>query len=60
MTLKRRLAKLEAITPPSLPKVDRELLALKVRFMAELAGQGPRKARPRRLAACWNMTPRGR
>ena len=44
MTLKRRLSRLEAITPPSLPAVDRELLALKVRFMAELAGQGPKES----------------
>lgn len=44
MTLKRRLSKLEAITPPSLPAVDRELLARKVRFMAELAGQGPKES----------------
>jgi hypothetical protein len=40
----RRLSKLEAITPPSLPAVDRELLARKVRFMAELAGQSPKES----------------
>ncbi len=44
MTLKGRLSKLEAIAPQSLPAVDRGLLALKVRFMAELAGQGPKES----------------
>ena len=57
MTLKRRLSRLEAITPPSLPAVDRELLALKVRFMAELAGQGPKESPAEAIARLLGIAP---
>ena len=44
MTLKRRLSKLEAALPPVVSVVDQETLRMKVRFMAELAGQGPKES----------------
>lgn len=44
MTLNRRLSRLEAVTPPSLPAVDWAMLTMKVRFIAELAGQGPKES----------------
>jgi hypothetical protein len=44
MTLKRRLARLEAALPPVASAVDQETLRMKVRFMAELAGQGPKES----------------
>ena len=40
----RRLARLEAALPPVVSVVDRETLRMKVRFMAELAGQGPKES----------------
>jgi hypothetical protein len=62
MTMKSRLSKLEAIMPPSLPAADRELLALKIRFMAELAGQDPKESPAEAIARLlgysvpWQMT----
>lgn len=40
----RRLARLEAALPPVASVVDQETLRMKVRFMAELAGQGPKES----------------
>ena len=40
----RRLARLEAALPPVGSVVDQETLRMKVRFMAELAGQGPKES----------------
>ena len=40
--LEARLPPLEARLLPPEPAADRELLRLKVRFLAELAGQGPK------------------
>jgi hypothetical protein len=44
MTMKRRLARLEAALPPVASAVDQETLRMKVRIMAELAGQGPKES----------------
>jgi len=44
MTMKRRLARLEAALPPVASVVDQETLRMKVRIMAELAGQGPKES----------------
>jgi hypothetical protein len=42
--LEARLPPLEARLLPPEPAADRELLRLKVRFLAELAGQGPKES----------------
>ena len=44
MTMKRRLARLEAALPPVASVVDQETLRMKVRIMAELAGRSPKES----------------
>jgi len=61
MTLKRRLARLEAALPPNAPAVDHEALRMKMRIMAELSGQGPEESPAEAIArlpgyrAPWKM-----
>jgi hypothetical protein len=61
MTLKRRLARLEAALPPVASAVDQEALRMKVRIMAELSGQGPKESAAEAIArhlgyrAPWKM-----
>ena len=53
----RRLARLEAALPPVVSVVDRETLRMKVRFMAELAGQGPKESPAEAIARLLGIAP---
>jgi hypothetical protein len=55
--LEARLPPLEARLLPPEPAADRELLRLKVRFLAELAGQGPKESPAEAIARLLGIAP---
>jgi len=57
MTMKRRLSKLEAALPPVASVVDQETLRMKVRFVAELAEQGPKESPAEAIARLLGIAP---
>jgi len=57
MTMKRRLARLEAALPPVASVVDQETLRMKVRIMAELAGQGLKESPAEAIARLLGIAP---
>jgi hypothetical protein len=57
MSCNRHLSKLEAITSPPLPSVYQLLLKLKIRLMADLAGQGPQESPAEAVARLLGYSP---